>query len=143
MKKIHQDESGVTLVEVVVSMLLLSIAVLTSLTILATGILANDISRDKGVALNLAEREIEKWKQVPGNSLTEGTLDEYTAKLNGEVANDPSTMNTDSLKVKVTAAQYRDFPGLVQITVEVTRHYADREQSRDVSLIKLAVVRKT
>jgi Tfp pilus assembly protein PilV len=136
------------MVEVVVSMLLLSIAILTSLTILATGMLANDISRDKSVALSLAEQEIEYWKQVPGEQLTGDTLTndslkKYTTRLDGKQANDPSTLKAGYLEVMVTSTPYQSNTNLVRITVEVSRHYPNRKAEKEVPIVKLAVVRRT
>ena len=147
MKRLRQEESGLTMVEVVVSMLLLSIAILTSLTILATGMLANDLSRDKSVALSLAEQEIEQWKQVPGSQLTGSflagdALKQYTTRLDGKPTNDSGTLKAGYLKVKVTSTLYQVNTNLVRITVEVTRHYPNRKANQDVPLIKLAVVRR-
>ena len=62
MKTLIQEESGLTLVEVVVSMLLLSISIVTALTLLATGVTVNDVNRDRAFALNLAEERMEYWK---------------------------------------------------------------------------------
>ena len=61
-KYIQQNEKGLTLVEVVVATLLLSIGILTALTLLSTGITVNAINRDKTKAMNIAEQYMEMWK---------------------------------------------------------------------------------
>ena len=58
----RQNEKGLTLVEVVVATLLLSIGILTALTLLSTGITVNAINRDKVKAMNIAEQHMEIWK---------------------------------------------------------------------------------
>ncbi len=58
----RQDQQGLTLVEVVVATLLLSIGILTALTLLSTGITVNAINRDKVKAMNIAEQYMEIWK---------------------------------------------------------------------------------
>lgn len=147
MQRLRQEESGLTMVEVVVSMLLLSVAILTSFTILATGMLTNDITRDKSAALSLAEQEIEYWKQVPGSQLTGNfingdALKQYTTGLDGKPASNSGALKAGNLSVIVTSTPYQVNTNLVRITVEVTRHYPNRKANRDVPLIKLAVVRR-
>ncbi len=73
MRKLWQREDGLSLVEVVVATLLLGLSILTSITILATGMTVNNISRDKSMGLNLAEERMEYWTD-PGTAIPAGPL---------------------------------------------------------------------
>jgi type II secretory pathway pseudopilin PulG len=57
-----KNESGLTLVEVVVATLLLGMGILTAVTVLTTGMKYNNLNRDKAVAIGLAQDKMEEWK---------------------------------------------------------------------------------
>ncbi|MHB9094398.1 MAG: type IV pilus modification PilV family protein [Eubacteriales bacterium] len=115
MKRLWRDECGLTLVEVVVSMLLLSIGILTSVTMLAAGTTVNDINRDKTYALNLAEERMEYWKYRDISSLVEGTTLQPSDSQ-------PSSYRWGGkdFKVLIKAAPCQSYSSLVQVEVVVS-----------------------
>lgn len=134
MKGLWKDERGLTLVEVVVAMLLLSIGILTSVTLLAAGIKVNDINRDRSLALNLAEQRMEYWKYRDLASVSRGispaALEEYDTKR-GSV----------EFHIGVTATPVSQ-SGLVKLEVVVSwpahnNNGGDDTTARTVSLVTL------
>lgn len=119
MKTLIQEESGLTLVEVVVSMLLLSISIVTALTLLATGVTVNDVNRDRAFALNLAEARMEYWKQIPLTNLS--TLEQPGGTTVYQNAYKPFDVLVTASPIKVSEAAGDDTVSeLVKLEVVVS-----------------------
>ena len=132
MKRLWQEESGLTLVEVVVATLLLAIGILGALTILTTGITVNDINRDRTYALNLAEARMEYWKSA--NLANNGCPIPIPQDMIKELENNPDSDNA-KFSILVTASPTGN-DKLVQITVKVS--WQDKNKpSREVKLVMI------
>lgn len=97
MRALLTEQKGLTLIEILVAMTLLSLIILTSLTLLGNGIGVSDINDEKSQALNLAEQQIESWK----NNLAQNGWDRSE-----RLFNDPVTVSGKTFFVEVTAVEW-------------------------------------
>lgn len=97
MRALLSEQKGLTLIEILVAMTLLSLIILTSLTLLGNGIGVSDINDEKSQALNLAEQQIEGWK----NNLAQNGWDGSE-----RLFDDPVTISGKTFLVEVTAAEW-------------------------------------
>lgn len=111
-----KDEKGLTLIEVLVAMTILSLIILTSLTLLGNGFGVSAINNDKSQAVNIAEEQIERWKHDLAQNGWNGT---------GVLYESPVTLSGKTFSVKVTAAEWDGTPAglgevkFVNLTVRV------------------------
>jgi|GEM_PF-2998611 len=106
MTKLWRDENGLTLVEIVVALLLLSVGILTALALLGTGMRVNDVSRDRGQALNFAEQKMEEWKYINNidtfpNLLESNVPDPLDNRFRANVSKEPLAGKPNLVKIKV------------------------------------------
>lgn len=136
-----QNQQGLTLVEVVVATLLLSIGILTALTLLSTGVTVNAINRDKVRAMNIAEQYMEIWKyrdlsspdpdfRFPGyidiSYVSTGdsypkTEDNYNIKVIFNPASDPSPDPASLVTVKINVSWDRN--GTKEVSLVTVRQF--------------------
>lgn len=135
MHKLWRNEKGLTLVEIVVALFLLSLVILTTFAWLTTGITINDSVKYRIHAMNLAEETLETWKYEPTINVSPGFGHPPTVLL-------PATAHTIGSKiytVEVTGQRYNATGPLkfARITVSVT--WSDKGNNRD---IQLQIIRK-
>ena len=97
MRALLSEQKGLTLIEILVAMTILSLIILTSLTLLGNGFGVSDINNEKSQAVNLAEEQIERFKYDLARNGWNGT---------GVLYENPVTLGPKTYSVKVTAAEW-------------------------------------
>ncbi len=105
-------EEGFTLVEAVVSVLLLSVSIMVAFAILASTIRMNDSAGKEMAAAALAQEYIEKYRKIPLNS------------SGGSVTDLPRDINGTTYEARVVWPEFN--PALKTVEISVYVDWTDR-----------------
>jgi len=109
-----KNEHGVTMIELLIAIALLSIGLLALFTLQSTAIQGNRDSKEATTAVFLAEKKIEELKNIPFINLTLGTTTDSSNPMTG--SGTPGGIYNRSWSVQ----SYSGSANMKQITVTVS-----------------------
>ena len=126
-KNIVKNQKGFTLVEVLLSVIILSTGLLLIAELQLTGVNGNKNSKDMSSAVILAESKIEELKESGFSSLIDGNFPVGTI-----IPVDPSGASGGIFTRRWTIRPYKSSSSMKHVVVNVT--WADKGRSHSISL---------